>query len=258
MSNTIRSDFTLRFPQRERGEVAQDTEFVEVELAGERRSIRFHDYHEIYAIEGLYEQLFYRELKCQSPEVVCGAFAEQLKAGGREPGELRVLDVGAGNGMVGERLRALGVDTVVGIDIIQEAADAAERDRPDVYDDYLVADLTDLSEQDDRTLAEADFNAMVTVAALGFGDMPPDAFAVAFNHVCDGGLIGLTIKDEFLESGDGTGFAGFVRRLTSDGALNVLSRRRYRHRLSVTGQELFYVAVVAEKVHDIAVRSSGR
>ena len=35
-----------------------------------------------------------------------------------------------------------GVGTVVGVDILDEAANATERDRPDVYDDYVVVDLT--------------------------------------------------------------------------------------------------------------------
>ena len=48
---------------------------------------------------------------------------------------------------------------------------------------------------------------MTVVAALGFGDMPPAAFAGAFNMVVDGGLVALNIKDEFLEEG---GFASFI------------------------------------------------
>ena len=88
---------------------------------------------------------------------------------------------------------------------------------------------------------------MTTVAALGFGDMPPAAFAGAFNMVVDGGLVAMNIKDEFLESGDDSGFAGFLRDLIAGGTMDVLSRRRYRHRLSVTGEELHYVALVAVK-----------
>ena len=258
MSETATPRLNLRFPQRQSDDIEQDVECVEVELDGEWRRIRFHDYHDIYDIPGLYEQLFYDELECDSPKVVCEALADQLRVRDLEPGDVRVLDVGAGNGMAGERLRAIGVDTIVGVDIIQEAADAAERDRPGAYDDYLVADLTALTPEQDAALADRRFNCLVTVAALGFGDMPPDAFAVAFNHVARGGLIARTIKEDFLAAGDDTGFAGLIRRSISDGAIDVLSQRRYRHRLSVTGEELFYVAVVAEKVRDVPVRSSMR
>ena len=58
--------------------------------------------------------------------------------------KLRVLDVGAGNGMVGEELDRMGARHIVGVDIIPEAKEAAERDRPGVYDDYFVVDLTDV------------------------------------------------------------------------------------------------------------------
>lgn len=251
MTDTASPTYALRFPQRNAEAVDQDEERVEVEVDGTKREIRFHDYETIYGLHGLYEQLFYDELECCSPEVVVDALAEHAV----DPAALRVLDVGAGNGMVGERLRALGADTVVGVDIIEAAAAATARDRPGVYDDYVVADLTDLDPDADAALTEARFNAMVVVAALGFGDIPCDAFAVAFNHVADGGLVGLTIKEDFLTETD---FAGFVRRLEEDGAMRVLSRRRYRHRLSVTGEELFYVAVIAEKQGAIALRSGDR
>ena len=251
MTDATAPTYALHFPQRETDEVAQDDEYVHVELDGGKREIRFHDYSEIYAEPGLYEQLFYDELDCQSPAVVVGELAQHVD----DPATLRVLDVGAGNGMVGERLRNLGVAHLVGVDIIEAAAAATKRDRPGIYDDYLVADLTALPAEDNTKLAAGGFDAMVTVAALGFGDIPPEAFAVAFNHVADGGLVGLTIKEDFLAEGD---FAGFVRRLDEDGAMRILSRRRYLHRRSVTGEELYYVAVIAEKCRDIALRSSSR
>jgi predicted TPR repeat methyltransferase len=247
MTDTAVPTYALRFPQQEADAVDQDEERVSLEIDGEQREIRFHDYEAIYGLPGLYEQLFYDVLECCSPQVVVDALAEHAD----DPGDLRVLDVGAGNGMVGERLRDLGVDTVVGVDIIEAAAAATARDRGGVYDDYLVADLTDLDDEQSAVLAGGDFNAMVTVAALGFGDIPCDAFAAAFNHVADGGLIGLTIKEDFLAEGD---FAEFVRHLDEDGAMTVLSRRRYRHRLSVTGEELHYIVVIAEKQRDIVLR----
>ena len=40
--------------------------------------------------------------------------------------------------MVGEELEELGASTIVGIDLLPEAAAAAVRDRPGVYDDYCV------------------------------------------------------------------------------------------------------------------------
>jgi glycine betaine/choline ABC-type transport system substrate-binding protein len=45
-------------------------------------------------------------------------------------GRLRVLDIGAGNGMVGSELMGSGAQMYVGIDIIEETRTATERDQP--------------------------------------------------------------------------------------------------------------------------------
>ena len=56
--------------------------------------------------------------ECRSPAEVVGLLGRQLEADGVDPEELSVLDVGAGNGIVGEELRALGVSGLVGVDIL--------------------------------------------------------------------------------------------------------------------------------------------
>jgi len=243
--------FEIQFPKGIPDEFDQDQEWCEVRLKGERRRIRFHDYDELYAIPGLYEQLFYDELKCDSPHVVCSCLADVLEAANVDPDDLRVLDVGAGNGIVGEELRSIGVDCIVGVDIIQEAAEAAERDRPGVYEDYKVLDFTALSEDDQRDLRERSFNCLLTVAALGFGDVPPGAFTAAFNLVQDGGYIAFNIKEDFIDHADETGFSGLIRRALEDGTLEMKRERRYRHRMSIAGEPLYYVAMVAEKRRDL-------
>ena len=241
----------IRLPGREAAAYDQDEEWCEVIVDGEMRRIRFHDYDEIYSIPGLYEQLFYEELECDSPRTVCGLLSDYLSRDGHRPETLRVLEVGAGNGMGGEELRRLGVDRLVGVDIIAEAASAAERDRPGAYDDYLVVDLTGLSDPERELLERQRFNSLVTVAALGFGDIPPDAFATAYNLVSPGGVVAFNIKEDFVSDGDGTGFSGLISRGLDTGAIEQVAERRYRHRLSVAGEPLYYMAIVAEKRADL-------
>lgn len=237
--------YDLSFP--ERGTAAdQDSECCDVRLNGHCRRIRFHDYHEIYALPGLYEQLFYDELKCVSPTVLTELLTDTMAETGVDPGTIDALDIGAGNGMVGEELVKRGIRSCVGIDIIEEAAEAAERDRPDVYDDYHVADLTDLPPALARALEDRKFSCMTTAAALGFGDIPPLAFAVALNLLADDAWVAFTIKDRFLDD-DESGFSALVNRLCETGRLEVLAKRKYRHRLAVDGRELHYVAVIARR-----------
>jgi SAM-dependent methyltransferase len=246
-----RADFEVLLPAVG-PDLDQDEEWCEILVGGERRRIRFHDYHEIYDIPGFYEQLFYDRLKCESPRVIRRLLAQVLAEQGTEPAELRVLDVGAGNGMVGEELRELGAGAVYGIDILDKAAAAAHRDRPGVYERYLVADLTDLTPDERDTLTEADLNTMTTVAALGFDDMPPRAFAFAYNLISTPGLLAFTIKEDFVAKRDLSGFSSLIGRMFAEEVIRPLAKERYRHRLSVQGGPLYYVAFVAEKISDVS------
>jgi predicted TPR repeat methyltransferase len=241
-----RVSLTIKFPDINHG-AEQDAEYCDVLLDGETRRIRFHDYGEIYEVPGLYEQLFYEELQCASPDVVVGLLEEALRAEGVASEELRVLDLGAGNGMVGERLARMGVAELVAVDVLPEAAAATERDRPGVYDEYVVADMTDLSADQERALRERDFTCLTSVAALGFGDAPPEVFSAAYDLLEDDGFVAFCIKADFLADGESSGFSSMVRGKIADGELEVVGRQRYEHRQSAVGDPLDYVALVARK-----------
>ena len=238
--------FDIRFPPPNGAKVDQDEEWCEVRLNGDWRRIRFHDYNEVYAVPGLYEQIFYDELRCDSPRTVCSLLRTQLEQADADAADLAVLDVGAGNGMVGEELKKLGAGAIVGVDIIEEAEMATERDRPGIYDAYHTVDLTAMPSSVRRDLLERRLNTLVTVAALGFGDIPPLAFAEAFNLITDRGWVAFNIKDRFLEEEE-SGFSRLIRRMLDEGVLEHRDETHYRHRLSVRGEPLHYVAIVAEK-----------
>jgi len=242
------SPLSVAFPGDEL--LDQDHEWCEVTVGAHRERIRFHDYARIYSIPGLYEHLFYDRLECCSPEVVGTLLREELAAQALDPARLSVLDLGAGNGMVGEQLHEMGVASIVGIDLIPEAAAAAERDRPGIYRDYLVVDVCDLGPRQRRELRGHSFNCLVTVAALGFGDIPPRAFAEAFNLVSDGGLIAFNIKEHFLDEDDPTGFSRLIGRLLETGIVEQRAEKVYRHRLATNGDSLDYVAIVGIKRAD--------
>jgi hypothetical protein len=244
--------FTLHLPDPQAGGgLDQDEEWCEIELDGALRRIRLHDYAAIYNIPGLYEQLFAELLECSSPEVVCGLLGTELRSADVDPGSLTALDFGAGNGMVGELVANLGVDSIVGVDLLPEARDAALRDRPDVYDDYAALDLTALSADERAELEAREFNAMICVAALGFGDIPPVAFAEAFNLVSSPGWIAINLRERFLEDEDPAGFGPFIGRMFDEGVLEERARMSYTHRVSVAGEGLTYLAMIATKHDDV-------
>ena len=160
---------------------------------------------------------------------------------------LRAVDLGAGNGMVGEELARIGADSIVGLDLLEEAKEAAERDRPGIYDAYHALNLTDLEPAVRAELEARGFNCLTCVAALGFGDMPPEAFRAAYDLVAPGGWIAFNIRDQFVSGKDSSGFARLLERMFSGGELVEHARHRYRHRVSVSGEPLHYVAVIAQK-----------
>ncbi len=249
------AEIDVEFPGRVDDRIGQDQEWCILRAGMERRRVRFHDYHEIYQISGLYEHLFYERLKCCSPRVVCDLLADQMARASAPPSALRVLDVGAGNGMVGQRLAELGAGHLIGVDIIQEAAEAAWRDRPGVYDAYFVVDLTDVPPGTALRLTDARLNCLVSVAALGFGDIPPLAFANAYNLIASPGWVAFNIKEAFLDIGnDSSGFCRLIRRMVHDGTMDLRIEQRYRHRLSITGRPLLYHAMVGIKRADIPDR----
>lgn len=229
----------------------QDAEWCVVRVEDEWRQIRFHDYEAIYQVGGLYEKVIYEILQCQSPETVAGQLEEELESIGVSPGTARVLDLGAGNGMVGEALVPIEPAMLVGVDITPSAKTACERDRPGLYDEYHIVDLTALSDAEREQLRDYRFNLLTCVAALGFGDIPPDAFLAAFDLIRKDGWIAFNIKERFLEeSADDTGFSKLMREMSRDGIIEIRRQKRYRHRFNTSGDPLYYVAIVARKRRD--------
>ena len=240
--------YDIRFPSAADSGLEQDEEWCEVRFPdGDQRRIRFHDYSEIYPHAGLYEQIFSGRLECSSPDRVVGLLASRLTAEGVTPARLSALDLGAGNGMVGEALRRIGVGSVTGVDIIPEAARAAARDRPGLYADYRVQDLTALPPADEAALRGRGLQLLTCVAALGFGDIPPLAFATAYDLLADDAWLAFNIREEFLAE-SASPFGRLIRELGARGRLTTSISERYVHRLSsVDGTALHYVAVVARK-----------
>ncbi|MCF6157417.1 MAG: class I SAM-dependent methyltransferase [wastewater metagenome] len=248
----LNSNITVEFPEITEGCISQgNDEYCLVRSRDSEMEVRFHEYQTIYTVEGLYEHLFYQKLKCCSPQMICSQLRRELKKSQIPPDKLRVLDFGAGNGMVAEELQRMGVQNVVGLDIIEEAGLAARRDRPHVYDNYYVADVIDLPKSLYTKLKDYRFNCLVTVAALGFDDVPPLAFAEAYNLISSPGWVAFNIKEHFLEDGDQSGFSHLVHQMIDHGIMDLRISSRYRHRYCLDGTPLYYVAIVGRKQNNI-------
>jgi SAM-dependent methyltransferase len=243
--------YGIKFPVTEPHQLEQNEAFFYLIENENEVKLRFHDYGELYKRPGLYEQLFYQRLKCCSPKKVCGLLATALRNNQVEMTELRVLDLGAGNGMFGEQLHSVGVARVIGVDISKEAQNACARDRPGIYDAYYVHDFCNPDSETIEELSMWHIDCLSCVAALGFGDIPAKAFANAFNLVAPSGWVAFNIKETFLLESDTSGFSRLIKSLLLSDALEVHHLERYRHRISIDGRPLFYYALVGRKEFDI-------
>jgi predicted TPR repeat methyltransferase len=218
---------------------------------GAWRKLRFHDYAEIYERPGLYEHLFYGLLGCRSPTRVARLLLDVCEDAEIAPRDMRVVDIGAGNGIMGQRLRERGVGRVMGIDILPSAAHAAERDRSGVYDEYLVEDLTRLRPDVESRVRAFRPTCLTCVAALGFGDIPPSVFYNVLGLLPKGSLLAFNIKEDFLDARYTHGFSELIRRALEGRVLRAEATRRYQHRRGVDGRGIFYTAFVATKLDEV-------
>ena len=220
-----------------------DERWFELGPPGARRRVGFHDYAEIYREPGLYERVFVEELGMRSTFEVVRLFGAALDRLGADPVAQRVLDVGAGNGIGGEALRALGVRSVVAVDLEPEARVAAARDRPGVYEDYVIADLA----ADADALAGRGLTAVVALSAIGPGHVPPAALRHALGLLEPGGVYAFAVMPALLpgsrdDVGRATGYPEYLAELL-DGS-EELVREAYVHRRQADGSAHEAVALV--------------
>lgn len=238
-------------PPVDLGEIAfspDGEDWVEFGPADGRQRVAFHDYAALYAVPGLYDRVFRDELGMCSAQRVVGLYARMLAQLDRPPSAERVLDLGAGNGIGGEELRAIGVGRVVGLDLEPQAREAAHRDRPGVYDAYVVGDLAALPEPKLGTLVAFDPTAVLALSALGIDHAPPAVLDRAIGLLPARGLFGFAVTPTLLAGSDdpaglATGYPQFLGELFADRA-DELVRDAYVHRRRTDGSDDLGVAFV--------------
>jgi len=63
----------------------------------------------------------------------------------------------------------------------------------------------------------------------------------------DNAWVAFTIKDKFLSKNDDSGFNGMVYSMLGD-SFHILQMNHYCHRLSISGEPLYYYAIVGKTV----------
>jgi hypothetical protein len=227
--------FTAELAEQSDPEIGQELIRVRHE-DGRTEELRLHDYERLYALPGVYEQIVHDRLGCRSPAELAGMLAHAADELGWARGDVRVLDIAAGNGVSGQALAAEELHPVLGTDIVPAAREAALRDRPGVYDEYRTLDLLQLSEDDRASLRALDANALSCVAPVGEhgSELPPAALVAAAALLAPDALV-VYMHDP------GRGVPDAVTpQLWRDGLgpgteAKLVERRRYLHRRTVSG-----------------------
>ena len=237
----------VRFPKNWEV-VTQGEEYFFLTHNGVEKRLKLHDYAAIYQIPGLYQYLLLERLGDRSPDTLSSLLIEQVTQTGATAADLKVLDMGAGIGLSGSNLIQRGVQAVVGIDILPEAAVAAAREHPHTFAAYYVTDLLNLSQEMKSCLVKHQFNCLMCCSALTC-HLPIQAFIAAFNLIADDGWIAFNINQSKLspENNRDRGFYQLYHSIIHQGIFQIYSTHRYQHRLSMTGKPIEYCAVVGKK-----------
>ncbi|EAW38069.1 class I SAM-dependent methyltransferase [Lyngbya sp. PCC 8106] len=247
------TNFQIRLPDNIENLPINEEYFFITENDKERR-LKLHDYAEVYRIPGLYNYLALEKLHYLSPEVMASLLTEKLKNSGESVEELKLLELGAGSGLFGQAIAKRGVTSIIGIDIVPEAAEATRRDCPGVYENYFVEDLTQLSTATHDILKQQKLNGFVCCSALSEGHIPVKAFATGMNLIKDGGWVLFNVAKTSYECEENCPeFVNFYRQAVEKDYLKIHRTKSYLHRRFFNGQPLEYVAILAIKETDIPI-----
>lgn len=224
----------------ELGDVAfsrPEEEWIEYGPVDDRRRVGFHDYGELYAVPGLYDHVFGDLLGLRTAQTVVALYGDALLRLDRPAGGERALDLGAGNGVGGELLAGIGIARVIGLDIEPAARDAAERDRPGVYADYLIGDL-DADPSLWTALRREGLTSVLALSSVGVDAISCQLLTrVIAEALTSDGVVAFAIADEIA--------TGFLNELCRSLPLELIGTRRYVHRRRTDGSDHRATAVVA-------------
>jgi hypothetical protein len=218
-----------------------DGEYVALD---EHEIVHLHDYQRIYAVPGLYEHIVQERLRCRSPQVAAEGLLRAITRLAMEPSSMTVLDVGSGTGLVGTLVRGGGVARVVGVDALPAARMACLRDRPGSYADYLIGDLGSRSGTLPAQLRAYGLGGLISAGAFGGTHVPPAALINALSVLPVGAPVAITIHEQWMDPSDPDGFGAAIDRLVACGELVLLERERFQHRITTTGEPIFYELLV--------------
>ena len=142
-----------------------------------------------------------RDFQWSGPQRTVEIFAQYV------PGEARVLDAGAGTGLVGEALSKLGYRNLVAMDLSREMLEEARK--KNVYRDFHQMVMGEHLE-----FPTDSFDAIVSVGVLTIGHAPASSLDELVRITTPGGHVAFTLRPDVYDNG---GFKEKQAALESEG-----------------------------------------
>lgn len=222
-------------------DVDEDADVAVVQDGGTERRVGLHDYAGLYAVPGLYEAVYFEVLGGGSPHLLADVLEAVLPSD--ERAGRRVLDVGAGTGLVGELLHGRGFRTVYATDLEPQSAVAVLRDRPQVHAGARTLNLDALTAEDRAWLAEVAPDVVTVAGAIGYGHLPASCLQAVTELVGPGALLAITVAPQFDDAPELAGHAAVLRSPAWEEVL----RREGVHRRTAAGDILPVLALVLRR-----------
>ncbi len=244
--NKLAMDYSIRPVHSSNINIQSEEKFSAV-VEGVETVYSMHDYKTMYKVPNLYDAMIYGMLGCRTPVLLAEKFERLLDQHSHEQ-ELRVLEIGAGSGAFGQALlnnnRRL---KIIGLDIVEEAQEAAERDRPFVYHDYIIDDLCNLSHESLSAIQAFNPNCVGVASATGWGNhIPVAGFEKAFELLCAGGWFIFHVKPNDPDP-ECIALNQWIDKKISDEDIVNVQRGKIFHRYGVGGNEIYYDYVIGKK-----------
>lgn len=209
--------------------------------AGRQVETGLHDYAALCEVPGLYEAVYFLCLGGRAPHLLVEVLARVVPA--HERPDAQVLDVGAGTGVVGEQLRAVGFRRIAGTDLEPASEQAIRRDRGQVYEALRTMDLAQPGQGDLVWLGALAPRIVTVVGAVGFGHLPVEALATVIRVLSPGGLLAVTVAPDFERAPELAGHTALLLGST----YRERARQEGLHRLTADGGRIEATALVLER-----------
>jgi predicted TPR repeat methyltransferase len=159
-----------------------------------------------------YDQELEEDYGWQIPQLIADVLSQFT------PASARILDAGAGTGLVGQYLGSLGYDNLVAMDISNEMLNKARE--KGVYQEFHQMDMGETLDFPDDS-----FDAVVCAGVLTFSHAPAKSLHEMVRVTKPGGHILYSLRTDAYES---MGFEGIVKELESDRKWKLVDKKGHQ------------------------------